>query len=55
MTQEVKLAGLQVAAQTRAEGVGFCWYPSIRKFSTGELMIAYSLHPDSGENLVNVG
>ncbi|MBI3942440.1 MAG: exo-alpha-sialidase [Chloroflexi bacterium] len=57
MAQEVKLAGLQVAAQTPrvvAEGVGFCWYPSIRKFSTGELMVGYSLHPDSDENLVHV-
>ena len=57
MTQEVNLAGLQLAVQTPrvvAEGVGFCWYPSIRRFSTGELMVDYSLNPDSGENLVNV-
>ena len=37
-----------------AEGVGFCWYPAIRRFSSGELMIGYSLNPDSNENLVNV-
>ena len=57
MTQEVDLAGLQLAVQTPrvvAEGVGFCWYPGIRKFSTGDLMVSYSLNPDSGENLVNV-
>ena len=57
MAQEVKQAGLRFVAQTPrvvAEGVGFCWYPSIRQFSSGELMISYSLNPDSGENLVNV-
>ena len=57
MAQEVSLEGLRVAGKTPhvvAEGVGFCWGPSIRKFSTGELMVAYGLNPDSGENLVNV-
>ena len=57
MAQVVNQTGLRVVAQTPrvvAEGVGFCWYPSIRQFSTGELMISYSLNPDSGENLVNV-
>ena len=57
MAKEVKLAGLRVEVKEPsvvAEGVGFCWYPSIRKFSTGDLMIGYSLNPDSGENLVNV-
>ena len=57
MAEEVQLTGLSVAAKTPrvvAEGVGFCWYPSIRQFSTGELMVGYSLNADSGENLVNV-
>ena len=57
MAKEVKLAGLRVEVKEPsvvAEGVGFCWYPSIRKFSTGDLMVGYSLNPDSGENLVNV-
>ena len=57
MAQAVTLAGLRLAAQKPrivAEGAGFCWGPSIRKFPTGELMVAYGLNPDSGENLVNV-
>ncbi len=57
MAQEMRQEGLRFVAQTPrvvAEGVGFCWYPGIRRFSTGELMAAYSLNPDSGENLVNV-
>ena len=57
MAEETNLAGLRVAVKKPcvvAEGVGFCWYPSIRQFSTGDLMVGYSLNPDSGENLVNV-
>jgi len=57
MAQEYSLGDLQFTAGTPrvvAEGVGFCWYPAIRRFSSGELMIGYSLNPDSNENLVNV-
>ena len=57
MAQELELGGLRFTAGTPrivAEGLGFCWYPSIRQFSTGELMVSYSKNPDSGENLTNV-
>ena len=52
MAQVVKQAGLRFTAKTPrvvVEGLGFCWYPSIRQFSTGELIVSYSLNPDSGE------
>ena len=57
MAQELELGGLRFTAGTPrivAEGLGFCWYPSIRQFSTGELIVSYSKNPDSGENLTNV-
>jgi hypothetical protein len=31
-------------------GQGRCWYPDIIKFSTGELMLNYSLNADTNEN-----
>ncbi|MXX26895.1 MAG: exo-alpha-sialidase [Caldilineaceae bacterium SB0668_bin_21] len=57
MAQEVELGGLRFTAGTPrivAEGLGFCWYPSIRRFPTGELLVSYSKNPDSAENLTNV-
>lgn len=57
MAQDLTLGGLQFTAGTPrivAEGLGFCWYPSIRRFPTGELIVSYSKNPDSGENLTNV-
>lgn len=55
--QEIKLNGLQlkvatprVVAETTA---GHCWYPDIQKFSTGELMLNYSVNDDSNTNTSN--
>ena len=36
-----------------AEEESRCWYPDILKFSTGELMINYSLNADSSYNTMN--
>ena len=36
-----------------AEGVGYCWFPNLMRFSTGECMVTYSLNRDSSENFSN--
>ncbi len=54
MTSELTFPGLRVLLhQPRvvAEGVGFCWYPDLLQFSTGEIMLTHSLNPDSNESL----
>ena len=55
--QEVRWDGLhlllsrpRVVAETT---VGHCWYPDLLKFSTGELMLNYSLNADANENQHN--
>ncbi|HVF09280.1 MAG TPA: sialidase family protein [Abditibacteriaceae bacterium] len=53
----VTLNGLQLQAgvpRVVAEtGVGHCWYPDLLQFSTGELMLNYSLNDDSNDNQAN--
>ena len=53
--QEKRLPGLRITLATPrvvTEGVGYCWYPDLLKFSTGELMMNYRLTPDSSESFV---
>lgn len=55
MTQEIKLPGLRLnlkPPRVVAENWGFCWYPDIRKFATGELLLGHSLNADSGANAI---
>ena len=40
----------RVVAETE---MGRCWYPDLLKFSTGELMLNYSLNADTNQNLHN--
>ncbi|MSP11985.1 MAG: exo-alpha-sialidase [Chloroflexi bacterium] len=50
MTQVINLPGLRLKLhkpRVAAEGVGFCWYPDILKFASGELMLAHSLNADA--------
>jgi hypothetical protein len=52
------LPGLRLemnAPRVVAEGMGYCWYPSIRMFGTGELMVEYNLDADSSEKMVSNG
>src|SRR5262249_33923608 len=55
--REVRLKGLtlllgppRVVAETSA---GHCWYPDLLKFSSGGLMLTYSLNADSNVNQHN--
>ncbi len=53
---EIRLPGLRLLARKPrvvAESVGFCWYPDIMQFASGEIMVTHSLNPDSGETLVS--
>jgi hypothetical protein len=53
--QEKHFPGLRITLgkpRVVTESVGYCWYPDILKFSTGELMMNYRLTPDSNESLV---
>ncbi len=54
---EVHLDGLKLTFQKprviAETNHGYCWYPNLHKFSTGELMLNHSLNPDSNENLHN--
>ncbi len=55
MFQEIRVPGLYLRMhkpRVVAEGAGFCWYPDILQFSTGELMVTHSLNPDSGTALL---
>ncbi len=55
MTRELKFPGLRVVVKIPrvvSEGVGFCWYPDIMRFPSGELVVTHSLNADSGEQLV---
>jgi len=36
-----------------AEKEGRCWYPAILKFSTGEIMLNYSVNADANDNTAN--
>jgi hypothetical protein len=47
---QLLLSKPRVIAETK---VGFCWYPDLLKFSTGELMLTHSLNPDRNDNLHN--
>jgi len=47
---QVRLSAPRVVAETSA---GRCWYPDILKFSTGELMLNYSVNADTNENTAN--
>src|SRR5437762_2505621 len=58
--REVELNGLRLSvtkpreiARTPEFIGGRCWYPDLLKFSTGELMLNYSLNGDSNENPFN--
>ena len=56
MKQTVKFAKMNVeleAPRAVAEEESRCWYPDILQFSTGELMITYSLNADANANIMN--
>jgi hypothetical protein len=54
---EVNLKGLTLTLSrprvVAEASVGRCWYPDLLKFSTGELMLNYSLNADANDNLHN--
>ena len=55
MADEIRLPGLHLRVKKPrvvAESVGFCWYPDIMRFPSGELIVMHSLNADSGEQLV---
>ena len=49
-TLRLSLKTPRVVAETTS---GHCWYPDLLAFSTGELMLNYSLNADTNENQVN--
>lgn len=55
MSRDFDLPGVRVTLGTPrqvTEGVGFCWFPSLVKFSGGELLLAHGLVADSEGNLL---
>src|SRR5215470_3163581 len=55
--REVRLKGLTLflgpPRVVVESSVGHCWYPDLLKFSSGALMLTYSLNADSNVNLHN--
>ena len=46
----VEMSRPRVVAETSQ---GRCWYPDLLKFSSGELMLNYSMNPDANDNAYN--